>query len=183
LPFAPVSSRLRTCYLQEGSSLLTNDHAGRHGIASRHARQNGSVRDPQAINAVDLQSTVDHRRRIAAHSCGTALMPEGAKPVAKEALQFIGIASGRCDLPHRERSQRGGIADLASDIQAGYQILQVLWIAKIIASIRTGSSASGPVRWMVPRLLGRIPRTRDQESANGPSNAAFSGVTSGPRRA
>ena len=59
-------------------------------------------------------------------------MPEGTKPVAKEAFELIGIASGRCDLPNRKRSQRGGVSDLARDIQAVHEILQILGIAEVI---------------------------------------------------
>ena len=59
-------------------------------------------------------------------------MPEGAKPVAKEAFELIGIAGGRCDLPNRKRSQRGGVSDLARDIQAAHEILQILGITEVI---------------------------------------------------
>jgi len=104
----------------------------RHGIARRHAREDGRIRDPQPVNAVNFQSAIHHRRCIAAHSRGTALMPEGAKPVAKEAFELIGIASGRCGLPNRKRSQRGGVSDLARDIQAVHEILQILGIAEVI---------------------------------------------------
>ena len=71
-------------------------------------------------------------------------MPESAKPVAKETFQFIGLASGRCDLPHRERSQGSRIADLASDIQSGHQILQILGIAEVVRINSDGIVRVGP---------------------------------------
>jgi hypothetical protein len=71
---------------QEGCRLLAYHDARRHCVAGRYTWQNGSVGNAEAIDAVDLQFAIDHRHSIAAHSCRSTLMPESAKPVAKENL-------------------------------------------------------------------------------------------------
>src|SRR5262245_38173451 len=123
---------LRTCCLQEGGRLLTDNDAGRHRIARRHARQNGRIRDAQAVDAVDLQPAIDNRHGIAAHFCCAALVPEGAKTVAKEAFEFTGVAGSRCNLAYSERSQGSRVADAASNAESGHQVLQFVWITEVV---------------------------------------------------
>src|SRR5262249_4396524 len=104
--------------LQEGSRLLAYHNARRHRIAGSYARQNGSIRNPEAVNTVNLQLAIAHRHRIAAHFCGAGLMPEGAKPIAKKPFQLRRAERARCYLPPRKRSKSSRVAKLANNGQS-----------------------------------------------------------------
>src|SRR5215471_16248530 len=80
--------RVRYVLPQESCRLLTDHHAGRHRVAGRYTRQDGSIGDTETIHTVDLQFAIDHRHCVAAHLRTARLMPEGAQPVAKEPLQL-----------------------------------------------------------------------------------------------
>ena len=82
--------------LQQGGGAFADDDAGRHGVAGRHSRQDGAVRNPQALYAMDLERGVDDRHSLASHPCRAALMPERDKAIAYELLQLDSIEfSGR----------------------------------------------------------------------------------------
>lgn len=72
--------------LQEGCRLLAYNNARCHGVPGRYTRQNGSICNTESLHSVDFQFAIDHRHLIGTHLCRTALMPECAKPVAKETL-------------------------------------------------------------------------------------------------
>src|SRR6516162_847994 len=101
---------------------LADDDAGRHRVAGRHPRQNGSIRNTKAIDTVDLQLSIDHRHRITAHFRSAGLMPVRNEPISKELLQlWHAYRTGR-HFTSRERAQRKRIADLASHAQSGDEI-------------------------------------------------------------
>ena len=92
------------------SNLVAMGHDGRHRVAGRYARHNGSICNTEARHTVDLQFAIDHRHGITAHFCGARLAPEGAKPVAKETFQLCLVERARCNLAPRERPQSSGVA-------------------------------------------------------------------------
>src|SRR5262245_7373080 len=111
---------------------FTNNHTWRHRIAGCHARHDGSIGDTKAIDAVNLQLSIDYRHRITAHFGGAGLMPVRTKSVAKELLQFwFAHRTGR-HFASRERPQGRRISELASQAQSGYKFFQVLRIAQKI---------------------------------------------------
>ena len=128
---SPLEAATAQDTLQEGCRLLAYHHAGRHRVAGRDTRQNGSIGNTESLHAVDLQFAIDDRHGIAAHSCGTRLMPEGAEPVAKKTLELPRLERTRGYLAPRERSQSRGVPNLASNAQAGQEILEVLWIREV----------------------------------------------------
>src|SRR6516225_9563704 len=74
--------------LQDSGGPFSDDDTGRHRVASRHSRHDGSVRNTKAIDAVNPQLSIDHRHRIMAHFRSARLMPVRTEPVSKELLQF-----------------------------------------------------------------------------------------------
>ena len=117
---------------QEGRRLLAYHNARRHGVAGRHTRQNGSIRNTKAVDAINLQLSIDHRHRITAHFRSAGLMPVRNQPISKELPQFwLAYGTGR-HFTSRERAQRRRIADLAGQAQSGDEIFQILRIVEII---------------------------------------------------
>ncbi len=51
---------------QESRRLLAYHNAGRHCVAGRYTRHNGSICNTEAVHAVDLQLAIDHRHCIQA---------------------------------------------------------------------------------------------------------------------
>src|SRR5215471_6097105 len=60
--------------LQHFSGAFTDDHAGRHGVSSCHARHDGPVSNTEVIDSIDLESAIDNRHGIASHLGSTGLM-------------------------------------------------------------------------------------------------------------
>lgn len=162
---------------EEGRRPLADHDAGRHRVACGYAWHDGGVGDAKAFHPIDLQRAVHDRHGVAAHLRRAGLVPEGAKPVTKEPIELLDVETARSYLAPREGPQGRGIANRARHADTGRQILQALRIVEV------GSVGFGPVRWIAPRLFGRIPIISDQEAAGGLKRTAFSAVTSGPRRA
>jgi hypothetical protein len=63
---------------------LADDDARSHGVAGRHVRHNGAVRDAKVFNSIDLELGVYDRHRIAPLFCGTRLMVVSNCRIANE---------------------------------------------------------------------------------------------------
>jgi len=130
------STVLPTCAPQviskSSGCALADDDAGRHRVAGRYPRQNGSIRNTKAIDAVNPQLSIDHRHRITAHFGSAGLMPVRNEPISEELLQFCHAQSAGRHFTARERAQRKRIADLASHAQSDDEIFEVLRIIEII---------------------------------------------------
>jgi hypothetical protein len=70
--------------LQKFRRPLADDHAGSHGVAGRHPRQDRAVGDAQTVDAVHPQLSIDHRHRIATHPGRSALVPNVPIPSLKK---------------------------------------------------------------------------------------------------
>jgi hypothetical protein len=55
---------------------LSDDHAGRHGVAGCHARHDGSIRDAKVVDAVDFEVAIHHRHGVLPHFGAGCLMPQ-----------------------------------------------------------------------------------------------------------
>src|SRR6516165_3135353 len=86
---------------------LADDDAGRHRVAGRHPRQNGSIRNTKAIDTVDLQLSIDHRHRITAHFRSAGLMPVRNEPISKDCSSSgMLIETGATSRPVKGRNAR-----------------------------------------------------------------------------
>src|SRR5580700_3105147 len=54
-------------HLQDLSSSFADDHARGHGVTGRHAGHDGSVRETEVVDSIDLQLAVYHGHRISSH--------------------------------------------------------------------------------------------------------------------
>jgi hypothetical protein len=118
--------------LQEDCSFLADHYAGRHRIAGRDTRQNGRIGNPKSLYAIHSEIAIDNGHRVMTHLRSTALVPESAKPVAKEVLKVCYVERTRRDLVARKWPERSGIADLTRSSQPIKEVFHVLRISEVI---------------------------------------------------
>ena len=146
-PSAPPSKR-RTCLvLQQNGGAFADDDAGRHGVPGRHSRHDRGVRDPEALDPMDLKRRVHDRHFVEPHSRGSALVPERDEAVAYELLQLNSIEFSGRNLARGVWAKSRRIADLTGLLDANHQVLQVIQVRQIIrlniegiGGVRTGKA-------------------------------------------
>src|SRR5258708_37669015 len=74
--------------LQHLSCTLADNNAGRHRVASCHARHDGTVRYAKVVDSIDLEIAVYNRHGIASHLGRTRLMVVSKGPLANEVFKL-----------------------------------------------------------------------------------------------
>jgi hypothetical protein len=97
------------------------------------ARHDRAVGDAQVFDPINLEVCVHDRQVVTAHIGRAGLMPLADRSTPKVALQGRPLYIPRDHLPLQKRAERGGMADLATELHDGYQGLQVIRIRQKVA--------------------------------------------------
>src|SRR6266849_8142875 len=110
--------------LQHLSGTFADDDARGHSVPGSDARHNRSVGDTKVLDSVDFEATVHYRHCVSAHWGSTGLMPICDAGVPDEVFESGAFEIAWHHLALHERSECGGVTDLAADFHAGYRGLQ-----------------------------------------------------------
>src|ERR1700722_8642046 len=83
------SGSVRQSFCDDIRTLLGDHDGGRMNVRRWHRRHDGSVRDPQALDAAHAQCAVDHRVIVLAHPAGAAGMKHGRADPADIVGDFL----------------------------------------------------------------------------------------------
>jgi hypothetical protein len=73
---------------QDFCRTFTNHDTGGHGVAGRHARHDGTIRNAKIFDSVDFEIAINHGQGVSAHLGGTGFVLEARRSIPDEGFEF-----------------------------------------------------------------------------------------------